>query len=1103
MTLLASSNAQAWPAEKTWLKGYKKTIAGETIGYHSPYPDATSALLVRATDGTMSIEWETEPIPADFKEPFATFVWMAGLATQKGSHKFFMTVNGEPLFTFNTAKDSTEKSWEFPGKDESSLAFEATMVDQFQELFGFMFLKLPRSFFKPGEPVRLKVVGEDGKSRDWFMVFQYNLESKTSAVGEQALVRINGKLWQHIRVDLSHIAPPCPAVISIDSGEKIQARLQTGYNAIYLPVEAVSKPKDVSLSVEIEGRPASQLAVRLKPVQKRELYLLPHSHVDIGYSDLQVVVEKNHWKYFDEAIELAGKTSQYPPGARFRWNVEVLWAVETYLRQTTPEKHAAFIEAVRKGWIGLQGLLANELTGLCLPEELFHLTEFARRLTKLYGLKVNSAMITDIPSYTWSLVPALAMSGIKYFSSGPNYMPNLPDGGDRIGQALKTWGDRPFYWVSPSGSEKILFWMAGRGYSWFHGLNMGNLGFEKKRPIFDYLRELEDSGYPYAMVQVRYTVGGDNGPPDPNLCDFVKKWNEEYESPKFVIATSQEMFEEFESRYAEKIPSVKGDFTPYWEDGAASSALETAMNRNSASRLLQAEALWAMLDPEHYPAEEFEEAWRQIVLFDEHTWGAADSVSNPGGENAKTQWAYKKAFALEGDTRAKNLLQAAIRKPMLDSLKKSARLVVDIFNTSSWPRTEVVLLPKDLSFSGDTVKEAGGNLLPSQRLASGELAVLVSQVPVFGAKRLIIERGPAPGKGSARAGSSGLENDVISLTLDPQTGSLSSFKWKIRKDIEFVDRTKGSGWNEYLYVAGKNPAAAQAASRVKISVKEPGPLVASLLVESPTPGCRSLRREIRISDGSSDVDIINLVDKASVREKESVRFAFPFSVPAGTLRLDLGWALICPEADQIPGSCKDYFCIQNSVDISNQDYGLSWVSLDAPLIEIGKMTDESAVEKGVRAWRTAVEPSQTIYSYAMNNYWHTNYKADQDGIVPLRYAIRPHQGFETAAAKRFGLEKTQPLVVALSDEKLPLRPPLLEIEPAGLVIASLRPSSDKKAWMVWLFNASGRPENARLKGSICREGAIVLSNPFEERLDQVRGPVALLPYQILTLRIEK
>jgi len=1104
MLFVGALAIQGYAAEKTWLKGYKKTIAGETIGYHSPYPDATSALLVRATDGTMSIEWETEPVPADFKEPFATFIWMAGLASQKGAHKFFLTINGEPLFTFNAAKDSSEKSWEFPGKEESSLSFEATMVDQFQELFGFMFLKLPKSLLTPGQPVRIKVVGEDGKSRDWFLVFQYNLESRLGAVGEQALVRKNGKLFQHVRVDISHIDPPADAVISTDSGEKMEARLKMGYNAVFVPVEAVSQEKDISLSVRIEGRPVQKETVRLKPVQKRELFLLPHSHVDIGYSDLQVVVEKNHWKYFEQAIELAQKTEGYPPGARFKWNVEVLWAAQTYLSQATTEKREAFIDAVKKGWIGLQALLANELTGLCHPEELFHLTEFARDLAKRYELSINSAMITDIPSYTWSLVPALAQSGVKYFSSGPNYMSNLPDGGDRIGKALKAWGDRPFYWVSPSGTEKVLFWMAGRGYSWFHSLNMGNLSLEKRRPIFDYLRELEDSGYPYSMVQVRYTVGGDNGPPDPDLCDFVKTWNEEYESPKFVIATSQEMFEEIERRYAEKIPAVRGDFTPYWEDGAASTALETAMTRASAARLVQAEVLWAMIDPDNFPAAEFSEAWRQVVLFDEHTWGAADSVSDPDGENAKTQWAYKQAFSREAEKRSLALLEASLKKLIPAAPIKGGRQIIDIFNTTSWPRTDVVLIPKNLSGSGDLVKDESGKPVPSQHLLSGELAVFVGDVPPFGAKRYSIEKGKPLQRGAARAESSRLENGLISASVNPKTGALSGLKWKTHKNIEFVDGSKGSGLNEYLYVPGKDPKKARGASRVRISVKEPGPLVASLFIESDAPGSKNLKTEIRVYDSLDRLDIINLLDKAKVREKESSHFAFPFKIPAGALRLDLGWGTIRPEADQIPGSCKDYFCIQNSVDISNMDYGLTWVSLDAPLVEIGQMTDESAVEKSVRAWRTELEPSQTIYSYTMNNYWHTNYKADQEGDVTFRYSIRPHQGYEAAEIKKFGLEKSQPLVVAPSadSQKRPAAS-LLEVEPSGVIVASLKPGADKKCWIAKLHNASGRPENIKLRGAICREGSIYLSNPSEDRLGKAPESIALLPFEIVTLRIEK
>jgi hypothetical protein len=44
----------------------------------------------------------------------------------------------------------------------------------------------------------------------------------------------------------------------------------------------------------------------------------------------------------------------------------------------------------------------------------------------------------------------------------------------------------------------------------------------------------------------------------------------------------------------------------------------------------------------------------------------------------------------------------------------------------------------------------------------------------------------------------------------------------------------------------------------------------------------------------------------------------------------------------------------------------------------------------------------------MNIYWHTNYKASQGGAVTLRYALRPHKGFEAAAIKKFGPERSQP-----------------------------------------------------------------------------------------------
>ncbi len=206
-----------------------------------------------------------------------------------------------------------------------------------------------------------------------------------------------------------------------------------------------------------------------------------------------------------------------------------------------------------------------------------------------------------------------------------------------------------------------------------------------------------------------------------------------------VITTTSKLFAEFERRYGDKIPSFHGDFTPYWEDGAASSARETAINRTAAERLVQAETLWAMLDPARYPAEKFNAAWRNVVLYDEHTWGAYNSIDEPDAPFVKEQWKVKQAYALDADAQSRRLLAAAT--PGRDEAQTSS--AVDVFNTSCWPRTDLVVLPKAQSTAGDGVVDSDGEPVPAQRLATGELAFLAKNVPALAGRRFSITAGSA------------------------------------------------------------------------------------------------------------------------------------------------------------------------------------------------------------------------------------------------------------------------------------------------------------------------------------------------------------------------
>jgi hypothetical protein len=1069
-----------------YINGYQKTVSGQVLAYHSSHPDADSALLVRANTEVNSIAWLTDPLPADYRGDFYNLVWLAGLERQgwpgNEVHSFDFLINGDHWFTFRNLKDSGAMKWAVAGKQGAELSFESVIADRAGDLFGYMFLRIPRGEFKPGVPLTLQVRGQDAGSLDWYMTLQYPFRFTPALRAEPALVREGAETKQLVRLSLDNLHQGRSLEIRVTGARPVRQPVKVGANIVYLAIPAAGSQKKIPVDFNINGVAAGQPPLELKPVNRREIHLLSYSHTDIGYTDLQPVIEARQRENLERALRLIRQTRAYPPEARYRWNLEVMWPLEGYLKGASEQKRQELVQAVRDGYIGLNALYANVLTGLATAGEMSRFTGFAGSIARQYGVPVTTALVSDIPGFTWGLVPALAHSGVKYFASAPN-------AGDRIGHVLEKWGDRPFYWASQSGEEKVLTWVAGASYSSFHEGDLTRLGDEK---ILKLMRRLDDASYPYEILQLPYTIGGDNGPPDPRLPDFVKVWNDRYESPRLILATHAQMFAEFERRYGSSLPTFQGDFTPYWEDGAASSAAETALNRRAADRLVQGEALWAMLAPGSYPAGDYDVAWRNIILWDEHTWGAHNSVSDPDLPSVKEQWRIKRQFALDADRMSQALLlrlpgrQAGAQAPLGET-------AIDICNTHSWPRTDVVFLPATQAKIGDAVFDDKGNALPSQRISTGELAVRVEDVPPLSARRIVVRPGKALNQGNCRATGTALSNSLLSVSLDPGTGVIRSLLVQGRQ-VELVDRLQYAGLNQYLYVAGKDPREARSLSGVRIRVKESGSLVASLLVEAQAPGCAGYGAEIRLLDGIGRVDIIHAIDKLAVRTKEAVHVAFPFQVPGGQLRYDVAYGIVRPEADQLPGSCKNFFSLQSWADVSNADSGVTWASPDAPLIEIGSITAE-------QPWAQATASATTLYSYLMNNYWHTNYKADQEGPASFRYSILPHGSFVPEEAVRFGRDMREPLLALPADPASSVQAPLFLLQPPQVLVSSIRPLG-QDAWLVCLYNPSEGARDAAFAWNRLATPGVYASDSFGRKGEKLGATVKVAARGSRYVRLE-
>ncbi len=977
-------------------------------------------------------------------------------------------------------------------------------------------IAFPSGALKPGEN-QLAITTREGS---WMLYDSLALEAPAGAVLApvrnhtlvtsvhvvRALKEREGRLFHPVAISLRQVGKGSEVTLRLEGQAPLTLRLTNGLNEAELLVPQVRASTTNRLRLEANGQVLAERSVTLKPVRPLTVYILPHSHTDIGYTEIQTAIEQKQVQNLLDGVAAAKRTAGYPAGARFVWNVEVLWAADLYLRRLSEPQRADFFEAVKRGQVVLNGMYLNELTGLCRPEELVRLFRYATQLAAQTGRPIDSVMISDVPGYTWGTVTAMAHAGIRYFNTAPNYF-------DRIGTILREWENKPFWWVGPDGQSKVLVWIPFWGYAMSH-----RYGQFSPKLVAEFYDGLEQRNYPYDIAHVRWSGHGDNAVPDPAICEFVRDWNAKYAWPHFVISGVSEAFRAFEQKHGAQLPVVRGDWTPYWEDGAGSSALETAMNRDSSDRLTQAEALWAMCDPKSYPAAKFEDAWDSVLLYSEHTWGAHCSVWGPERQETKEQWEIKRGYARAADKQSRKLLEQAASLAGYPNSEIQNPNSVDVFNTASWPRSELVTLSKERSTAGDRVVDERGRSVPSQRLLSGELVFRANAVPALGARRFSVGAGQAHIAKRATVKGATLDSGRIRVRLDEKTGAVVVLTAK-GIDGNFADTSAGRGLNEYLYLIADDLKDLQRNGPVTIRVGEPGPLVASLIVESAAPGCRRLTREVRVVADRDFVELINDVDKERApfpkkaehpegdyrnrAAKESVNFAFEFNVPGGEMWLDLPLGVMRPETDQMPGACKNWFTVGRWAAVANRNAGIEWVTLDAPLVEVGGLTARFLNSQfNPDSWRKTVEPTQKLYSWAMNNHWGTNYRAYQEGPTRFRYVLRPFRQSVPAEHSRFAAGFSHPLLPFPARGPTPSRASLLRLSSDAVVITGLKPSDDGRALILRLFNTGPKEQLVKLNWSGWSPRVCFLTDTSEARGKMLDGRMSVRGFGLVSLRAE-
>jgi alpha-mannosidase len=139
----------------------------------------------------------------------------------------------------------------------------------------------------------------------------------------------------------------------------------------------------------------------------------------------------------------------------------------------------------------------------------------------------------------------------------------------------------------------------------------------------------------------------------------------------------------------------------------------------------------------------------------------------------------------------------------------------------------------------------------------------------------------------------------------------------------------------------------------------------------------------------------------------------------------------------------------------------------------------------------------------MNNYWHTNYRADQEGPAAFRFVLRPHGRFDRVAAYRSGVEASQPLLLRVVSSADPPSGLPFTLIPSGVAVTTVRPATDGRGWILRLFNPSETPDEFLYRWSGPGSGAVFASDLDGRKGERIQLPIALSPQGVRTIRVER
>jgi alpha-mannosidase len=483
-----------------------------------------------------------------------------------------------------------------------------------------------------------------------------------------------------------------------------------------------------------------------------------NSHIDMAWlwpwTETVEVVRNT----FRSALDLM---NEYPD---FKFTMSSARTYE-WMEEKYPDLFQEIRQRVKEGrWEVIGGMWVEPDLNMPAGESLTRQILVGKRyFQEKFGADIKIGWNPDSFGYNTQLPQIYKKSGIDYFVTQKLLWAH----------EFTTFPYKLFYWQSPDGSRLLTYFP--RDYA---------LPIEAE-PMAKDLSVWAPSIYGPKLADAPemmhlYGVGDHGGGPTRTMLDnAVRLMSPDAVYPKLELSTASSFFADLGKKLpAMTVPTWSGELYFQYHRGVFTTQSDTKQRiRRTEETLLNAEKFSsiALLYGRSYSSDDMNRAWKRLLFDHFH-----DIM--PGSGIAVNYLDAKRN--LEDVRRVGNdIINSSLHEIAAHANTQGEGVPVLVFNSLSWPRTEVIEVEAQLPTPASQIrvvdpagKPADSQLLSIDKTTHRARFLLLSNTPALGYNTYFVRSATSalPNHATVKATATTLENEFISLKIDPTSGCMTS-----------------------------------------------------------------------------------------------------------------------------------------------------------------------------------------------------------------------------------------------------------------------------------------------------------------------------------------